>query len=234
MMSFSKHNYFGEWQTKKQSAMFYLLLTFLVMPSGICSLQDQLTVPHSSAADLHAMLDLSPLRVSNNPSIGGSVRIYEIDPASSDADSRDEIKQQSIDSPPFQSIVLQAAKDYDVDPSLIRAIIMAESNYNPRAVSHRGAQGLMQLMPTTAKWLGVKDVFDPAANIDAGVRYFKRLLDRFDGNIELALAAYNAGSRYVRKYKGIPPFEATQRYIKKVLKYHQRFSDELAAIQLST
>jgi len=106
---------------------------------------------------------------------------------------------------------------------------MAESGYNPRAVSQRGAQGLMQLMPTTAKWLGVNDAFDPALNIDGGVRYFKRLLDRFHGDIKLALAAYNAGSRYVRKYGGIPPFRATRIYIKKVLKYHQKFQKEMAS-----
>ena len=123
---------------------------------------------------------------------------------------------------------MQAAQTYQVDAALIRAIIVAESNYNPKAVSHRGAQGLMQLMPTTARWLGVVDSFDPALNIDGGVRYFKRLLDRFDGNIQLALAAYNAGSRYVRKYGGVPPFRATRNYIKKVLNYHRLFQEQAA------
>ena len=123
----------------------------------------------------------------------------------------------------FDHIIQRVAKSYDVDPALVRAIIMAESSYNPRAVSKRGAKGLMQLMPKTAKYLGVEDSFDPEHNIDGGVRYFKELLDQFNGNVKLALAAYNAGSRKVRKYKGIPPFEATQRYVKKVFEYHKRY-----------
>jgi soluble lytic murein transglycosylase-like protein len=130
---------------------------------------------------------------------------------------------------PFEEFIMQAAQTYQVDPTLIRAIIMAESSYNPRAVSHRGAQGLMQLMPTTAKWLGIRDSFDPAMNIDGGVRYFRRLLDRFDGDVKLALAAYNAGSRYVRKYGGVPPFRATRIYIKKVLHYHHLLQEQMAA-----
>lgn len=130
--------------------------------------------------------------------------------------------------PPFHGYILQASQAYEVEPALIRAIIMVESSYNPRAVSHRGAQGLMQLMPITAKWLGVEDAFDPALNIDGGVRYLKQLLDRFGGNVELALAAYNAGSRYVRKYGGVPPFRATRSYIKKVLEYHEQYQVEMA------
>jgi hypothetical protein len=133
--------------------------------------------------------------------------------------------------PPFHDHIMRAAQTYQVDAALIRAIIMAESNYNPKAVSHRGAQGLMQLMPTTARWLGVHDPFDPALNIDAGVRYFKDLLDRFDGDVQLALAAYNAGCRYVRKYDGVPPFATTRAYIKKVLQYRRIFQAEMATGQ---
>jgi len=128
---------------------------------------------------------------------------------------------------PFIPIILEAASRHGVDPAIIKAIIMAESNYNPRAVSHRGAMGLMQLMPTTAKALGVNDIFNPEQNINAGVRYFKQLLIRFNGDVRLALAAYNAGSRKVRKYKGIPPFKTTRRYIRKVLKYRKIYDEEL-------
>jgi hypothetical protein len=130
--------------------------------------------------------------------------------------------------PPFHGSIMQAAKAYQVDAALIRAIIMAESNNIPKAVSNCGARGLMQLMPATAQWLGVLDSFDPAGNIDGGVRYFKILLDRFDGNVQLALAAYNAGSRYVLKYGGVPPFSATRVYIKKVLNYHRQYQAEIA------
>jgi soluble lytic murein transglycosylase-like protein len=124
----------------------------------------------------------------------------------------------------FEPIILQAAKRYDIDAAMIKAIIMAESNFNPKAVSNKGAKGLMQLMPGTAEYLGVEDSFDPTHNIEGGVRYFKILLDRFQDDIKLALAAYNAGSRNVRKYGGVPPFRTTQSYIDKVLKYYADFN----------
>jgi soluble lytic murein transglycosylase-like protein len=127
---------------------------------------------------------------------------------------------------PFHGIIVQVAGRYEVDPHLIRAIILAESGYNPKAKSKKGARGLMQLMPATARALGVQDIYDPEENIDGGVRYFRSLLDRFDGDVQLALAAYNAGSRHVRNYEGIPPFKATQRYIKKVLRFHEKFKTE--------
>ena len=123
----------------------------------------------------------------------------------------------------YHHIVLEAAARYQVEPEIIKAIIMAESGFNPKAVSKVGARGLMQLMPRTAKFLGVKDSFKPDHNIDAGVRYFKQLLDQFDGKVKLALAAYNAGLNNVRKYGGIPPFRATQIYIDKVLKYYEAY-----------
>ena len=126
---------------------------------------------------------------------------------------------------------MQAADTYQVDPALIRAIIMVESSYNPRAVSRRGAQGLMQLMPATAKSLGVEDSFDPGLNIDGGVRYFKQLLDRFEGDVELSLAAYNAGSRKVREYGGVPPFRETLNYIEKVRHYQEKYQNEMSSIE---
>jgi len=127
----------------------------------------------------------------------------------------------------FHPLILKAANRYKVDSALIKAIIMAESNYNPKAVSKRGARGLMQLMPKTAEALGVGDSFDPEHNINAGVRHFKNLLDQFDGDVKLALAAYNAGSRKVREYQGVPPYRATRRYIKRVFEYHQYYKSQL-------
>ena len=125
-------------------------------------------------------------------------------------------------------IILQTANRYQMDPALVNAIIMAESEYNPRAVSKRGARGLMQLMPATAAALGVTDSFNPEQNLDGGVRYFKRLVIRFNGDVTLALAAYNAGSGKVRFYQGVPPFKATKRYIKKVFIYYQIYKDHMA------
>jgi len=105
---------------------------------------------------------------------------------------------------------------------------MAESGYNPNAISNKGAKGLMQLMPSTAQALGVEDVFNPQQNISGGVRYFKKLVNRFDGDIKLALAAYNAGSKKVRHYQGIPPYKSTHYYIEKVFKYYKLYKNQMS------
>jgi hypothetical protein len=114
-------------------------------------------------------------------------------------------------------IIFRAGEKAGVDPRFIHAVIKQESKYDPKAVSPVGAQGLMQMTPATAKRFGLKDPFDATANVEAGTKYLKWLLQRFDGDVSLALAGYNAGEGSVDKYKGVPPFSETQNYVKKIV-----------------
>jgi soluble lytic murein transglycosylase-like protein len=123
----------------------------------------------------------------------------------------------------FDVEIQAAAEVFTVDGALIRAIIHAESAYQPEALSPKGAQGLMQLMPATQKELQVVDVFDPISNIEGGTLYLSRLLDQFNQNVELAAAAYNAGPGAVRQYGGVPPYKETQEYVRRVKILYRRY-----------
>lgn len=123
----------------------------------------------------------------------------------------------------FDQLIEDASGKYSLDPALVKAVIHAESNFNPRATSKAGAQGLMQLMPGTASGLGVQDSYDPAQNVEGGTRLLKRLLNKYDQNVSLALAAYNAGSGAVDKYGGIPPYAETQRYVPRILSLYKTY-----------
>jgi soluble lytic murein transglycosylase-like protein len=122
--------------------------------------------------------------------------------------------------------IWKASQRYSVDYNLVKAVIKAESNFNPKAVSRAGARGLMQLMPQTANLLQVNDSFHPEENIDGGVRYLRYLMNLYNDNLQLALAAYNAGEKAVFKYRGIPPYPETQTYVQRVLRYYQEYSRE--------
>jgi soluble lytic murein transglycosylase-like protein len=123
----------------------------------------------------------------------------------------------------YESIINQCALEYGVDRTLVKAVIHAESGYNPNAVSRKGARGLMQLMPKTAEHLKVADTFDPAQNIRGGVRYLRFLLDTCKGNETLALAAYNAGLSRVAQHGGVPPYAETRNYVDKVLSFRKTY-----------
>lgn len=123
----------------------------------------------------------------------------------------------------FEGIVRSASYRYDVDPYLVLGMIRVESNFNAYAVSHKGAKGLMQLMPGTARLHKVDNVYDPTQNIYGGVRHLRLLLNQFDGNIQLALAAYNAGAGAVAKYNSIPPYRETRNYVQRVMGYYQYY-----------
>ena len=130
----------------------------------------------------------------------------------------------------LEPMIKRFSRQHQLHPALIRAVIKAESNFDPRAVSRSGAIGLMQLMPQTALQLDVRDLYDPEDNIGGGTKYLRQLLDRFRGNLPLALAAYNAGEHVVDRYRTLPPIDETRQYVRKVLRYYRTFlSHDLAS-----
>ncbi len=168
------------------------------------------------------MLAASPMRAADS----GPRPAVRIDPRTGKLVRREAVPRRANPSASaISQIVEQSARAHDVDPLLVHSIIQVESNYDPNAVSPKGAAGLMQLMPPTAHMLGVTDSFDPAENIEAGVKYLKYLKDLYKDD-RLALAAYNAGPAAVDKYKWVPPYPETQQYVDKVGK---RYGEAKAA-----
>jgi soluble lytic murein transglycosylase-like protein len=124
----------------------------------------------------------------------------------------------------FDPLIERIARAHSVDSALVKAVVHAESSFNPRAVSHKGATGLMQLMPATADRYGVDDILDPEQNVDGGVRYLRDLLRMFRQDTRLAVAAYNAGENAVLRYQGVPPYNETRHYVQRVLQLHRLYS----------
>ncbi len=183
----------------------------------------------SAQADLYAYTDEHGiLNITNVPSTDARYkllrkesngRIWKNSVKTSSSGTRRSYKKTAG----LDSIVQQAAQANKVDAALVHAVIHVESGFNPHAVSPKGASGLMQLMPATARRYGVQDIFDPEENIGAGVRYLKDLLKMFNNNQRLALAAYNAGENSVLRFGGIPPYPETTQYVTKVLSMHTRY-----------
>jgi len=123
----------------------------------------------------------------------------------------------------FQEAISSAAQRHGIDAELVRAVIKVESDFNAQARSNKGAQGLMQLMPDTARLHNVADAYNPLENIDGGVRHLRLLMDQYRGDLELVLAAYNAGVNAVEKYRGVPPYGETKEYIRRVLSFYSRY-----------
>lgn len=130
---------------------------------------------------------------------------------------------RSVNPAEYEQLIKDCSEKYGVDSCLVKAVIHAESGYNPNAVSNKGASGLMQLMPATAKSLKVADRFNPKDNVEGGVKYLRFLLDTFRGDVSLAVAAYNAGLSKVARYGGIPPYAETRTYVNRVLSYMQSY-----------
>ena len=133
--------------------------------------------------------------------------------------------QRYSSSEKYDNLISDASERYGVSFPLLKAIIKAESDFDPHVVSKKGATGLMQIMPENFKPLGIRDPFDPWQNINAGARYFKQMYDRFKGKLALSLAAYNAGPTAVDRYKTIPPYEETEEYVRRVLKYYYNYKN---------
>jgi hypothetical protein len=178
-------------------------------------------LPHPSSAGIYRYEDENGVIHFTNCPRDAKFKLYI-------RENRDDVENSTRffparDSDQYDSLISEFSKKYEVDFALIKAVIRAESGFNPRAVSRKGAKGLMQLMPETASRVNVSNVFNPRENIEGGVRYLKYLLSLFNDDLRLSLAAYNAGENIVAEVRSIPPYRETVDYVKKVLTYYQSY-----------
>ncbi len=180
-----------------------------------------LLLPGLVSAGIYVMVDANGVYHFTNVPTSNKYKLFIRDRRRSSA--RTILRAYTKNPAKYEPLISRYAKKYGVSKALIKAVIHAESDFNPYAVSKKGAQGLMQLMPETARDLSVQDVFDPEENIRAGVQYLKMLLQKFNGDLSLSLAAYNAGPNRVDQYGKVPPYRETKNYIKKVLTYYRMY-----------
>jgi soluble lytic murein transglycosylase-like protein len=181
---------------------------------ALCLLVLCLSIASPAAAQIYSWRDAEGALVLSDKPRAGEQATYEVHGTGVVRATRP--FDSTAKSAPYEAAITENARRQQVEADLVRAVIQVESAFNPTAVSNKGAMGLMQLMPATAIEMGVGNPFDPDENIRGGVAYLRKLLDRYDGNVELALAAYNAGMGNVEKYGDVPPFKETQNYVKKI------------------
>jgi soluble lytic murein transglycosylase len=181
-------------------------------------------VATTANADVYAFRDKNGVvTFTNVPNHAGYTRVFR--------DTNRPAISNGVVNSGYDDYIQRASGRYNIDPDLIRAVIKAESDFKVSARSNKGAMGLMQLMPDTARLHNISDAYNPSENVEGGARHLRMLLDRYQGDLELSLAAYNAGSAAVEKHRGIPPFPETKEYVRRVLRFYDSYRNALQPLQ---